>query len=162
MKADKRMAAPDYLFTRGPSAAAPTPTSHFHGQRVATKKDGVVYFLAGDHLGTDYRWTGQRQEESLGLYQMGARFYDPALGRWLSADTIVPGTAASSGGGAATLGYDDQVRLTPLTVGFHETQFRAVVGEENCEVAARGFWFRRREEEKWRSRYQGGRPTRRH
>ncbi len=39
---------------------------------------------------TDYRYTGQRQEESLGLYQMGARWVDPALSRWLSADTIVP------------------------------------------------------------------------
>ena len=39
---------------------------------------------------TTYRYTGQRQEESLGLYQMGARFYDPALSRWLSADTLVP------------------------------------------------------------------------
>ncbi len=39
---------------------------------------------------TDYRYTGQRQEESLGLYQMGARWYDPALARWLSTDTVVP------------------------------------------------------------------------
>ncbi len=39
---------------------------------------------------TGFRYTGQRQEESLGLYQMGARFYDPALARWLSADTLVP------------------------------------------------------------------------
>ncbi len=40
---------------------------------------------------TDYRYTGQRQEEGLGLYRMGARWYDPALARWLSADTLVPG-----------------------------------------------------------------------
>ena len=39
---------------------------------------------------TTYRYTGQRQEEGLGLYHMGARFYDPALSRWLSADTVVP------------------------------------------------------------------------
>jgi RHS repeat-associated protein len=29
-------------------------------------------------------------QAGLGLYHMGARFYDPALGRWLSADTLVP------------------------------------------------------------------------
>ncbi len=40
---------------------------------------------------TDYRYTGQRQEEGLELYRMGARWYDPALSRWLSADTLVPG-----------------------------------------------------------------------
>jgi RHS repeat-associated protein len=39
---------------------------------------------------TDYRFTGQRHEQSLGLYAMGARWYDPALARWLSADTLVP------------------------------------------------------------------------
>ena len=82
---------------------------YFNGQRVAMKKDGVVYFLAGDHLGstaltvssggvkvaelrykawgetrytwgttpTSFRYTGQRQEEGLGLYQMGARWVDP-------------------------------------------------------------------------------------
>jgi len=38
----------------------------------------------------DYRFTGQRSDSGLGLYFMGARQYDPALGRWISADTIVP------------------------------------------------------------------------
>ena len=43
-------------------------------------------------LPTDYRFTGQRSEEaSLGsLYDYNARFYSPLLGRFLSADTIVP------------------------------------------------------------------------
>jgi hypothetical protein len=90
---------------------------------------------------------------------MGARFYDAALGRWLSPDVIVPGTAASSGGTAATLGYDDQVRLTPLTVGFHETQFLSVVGEENREIAAKGFWFQRSKREQSQSKYQWGPPN---
>jgi RHS repeat-associated protein len=94
---------------------------------------GETRWTAGT-LPTDYRFTGQREEASLGLYQMGARWVDPSLGRWLSADTIVPGAAVSSGGSAATLGYDDQVRLTPLTVGFHETQFLSVVGEENRDA----------------------------
>ncbi len=42
---------------------------------------------------SDYRYTGQRQE-SLGnnwIYDYGARFYDALIGRFLSADTIVPG-----------------------------------------------------------------------
>jgi RHS repeat-associated protein len=94
----------------------------FNGQRVALRKDGMVYYLLGDHLGstslvadaegnklaenryypygeerlgsgtlpTDYRFTGQRVEQSLGIYAMGARWYDPALGRWSSPDTVVP------------------------------------------------------------------------
>jgi len=41
---------------------------------------------------TDLRFTGQRSEEaSLGsLYDYGARFMSPVLGRFLSANTIVP------------------------------------------------------------------------
>jgi RHS repeat-associated protein len=43
---------------------------------------------------TDYRFTGQRFHSYIKLYHMGARFYDPALGRWTSADTIVPDSSA--------------------------------------------------------------------
>ncbi|MFB0534609.1 MAG: RHS repeat domain-containing protein [Anaerolineae bacterium] len=39
---------------------------------------------------TDRLFTGQRWHGTIGLYQMGARWYDPALGRWLQADTLVP------------------------------------------------------------------------
>jgi RHS repeat-associated protein len=45
-------------------------------------------------LPTTYRYTGQRQESSLGgadgLYYYGARWYDPALGRFTQPDTIIP------------------------------------------------------------------------
>ena len=49
---------------------------------------------------TEYRFTGQRSESGLGLIHMGARRYDPALARWVSADTIVPepGSPQSSTG----------------------------------------------------------------
>ncbi len=94
----------------------------FNGQRVAMRKEGVVQYLVGDHLGTtsvvlnadgslhsearhrpygeerwssgtvptEYRFTGQRLEVGLGIYSMGARWYDSSLARWLSADTLVP------------------------------------------------------------------------
>ncbi len=38
-----------------------------------------------------YRFTGQRLESLLGLYFYNARWYDPAVGRFIQADTIVPG-----------------------------------------------------------------------
>jgi RHS repeat-associated protein len=44
---------------------------------------------------TTLRFTGQRQESGLGgtegLYYYGARWYDPTLGRFAQADSIVPG-----------------------------------------------------------------------
>ncbi len=49
--------------------------------------------LAGTGLPTDRRFTGQREEVSLGLYDYGARPYAPALGRFLQADTLVPNPA---------------------------------------------------------------------
>ncbi|RLC55581.1 MAG: hypothetical protein DRI80_17590, partial [Chloroflexota bacterium] len=41
-------------------------------------------------LPTAYRYTGQRLEAVIGLYYYRARWYDPALGRFISADTVVP------------------------------------------------------------------------
>jgi RHS repeat-associated protein len=60
-------------------------------------------------LPTDYRFTGQRSDSGLGLYFMDARQYDPALGRWISADTIVP----ESGSGQSYNRYA-YVRNSPL------------------------------------------------
>jgi RHS repeat-associated protein len=41
-------------------------------------------------LPTDYTFTGQRDEAGLGLMHYGARFYSPRLGRFVSADVLVP------------------------------------------------------------------------
>jgi RHS repeat-associated protein len=41
-----------------------------------------------DTMQTDKLFTGQREMAGLGIYNYGARFYSPKLGRFLSADTI--------------------------------------------------------------------------
>ncbi len=93
------------------------------GQRVAMKKGSVTTWLFGDHLGstsktyvngsgnpteqryypwggtrygsspTAFQYTGQRNDSSIGLYFYGARYYDPALARFVQADTITPDLA---------------------------------------------------------------------
>jgi RHS repeat-associated protein len=39
---------------------------------------------------TDFQFTGQRKEAGFGLYDYNARYYDPLIGRFISADTVVP------------------------------------------------------------------------
>jgi RHS repeat-associated protein len=56
----------------------------------------VLYYPYGETrytegtLQTDYGYTGQRNEAGLGLMDYNARYYDPYLNRFISADTIVP------------------------------------------------------------------------
>jgi RHS repeat-associated protein len=52
---------------------------------------GETRFTTGT-MYTDQLFTGQREMTGLGIYHYGARFYSPKLGRFLSPDTIIPGT----------------------------------------------------------------------
>jgi len=47
----------------------------------------------GEGLPTDYTFTGQWSGGDVRLVHMGARWYHPQIGRWMSADTIVPDPA---------------------------------------------------------------------
>ena len=46
-----------------------------------------------DGLDTDIGYTGQRADTSTGLMFYNARYYDPAIGRFISPDTVVPDPA---------------------------------------------------------------------
>jgi len=76
---------------------------------------------------TDRNFTGQYLDDT-GLLFYNARYYDPQIGRFLSADTIVPGNA---------MGSMDGVAVKPLTVDFHEGGFLSKVNGENKSP----FWF---------------------
>jgi RHS repeat-associated protein len=48
--------------------------------------------LSASSLPTNRRFNGMKEESALGgIYDFNARFYDPVIGRFLSADTVVSG-----------------------------------------------------------------------
>jgi RHS repeat-associated protein len=51
---------------------------------------GTTRYTSGSNP-TTYQFTGQRIEGNIGLYFYGARWYDPAAGRFIQPDSIVPG-----------------------------------------------------------------------
>ena len=76
-------------------------SDHLGSTSVTTNSTGVLvssmlYTAFGETrsstgmTASDYRYTGQREESEIGLYFYNARFYDAALARFISADTIVP------------------------------------------------------------------------
>ena len=67
-------------------------TTDANGEKTASalyKAFGETRYTLGN-LSTDYKFTGQREEASLGIYFFNARWYDSSLGRFLSPDSIVP------------------------------------------------------------------------
>ena len=87
-----------WLLTDHPSAVLRTGlgstaiTTNGSGSRTAElryKAWGETRYTYGT-TPTAYKFTGQRLDDSTGLYYYGARYYDPVLGRFISADTLVP------------------------------------------------------------------------
>jgi RHS repeat-associated protein len=110
---------------------------------------------------TNINFTGQRLDGA-GLLYYHARMYDPVLGRFVSAGSVVPGAASGAGGGAATLGVDGSSQLAPLTVDFHEPRFVATLNGENAFRAERGFWFQLSDDDKQPAGCPWGWPIPRH
>jgi len=74
---------------------------------------------------TSYRFTGQREDTTIGLYFYNARYYDPALGRFISADTIVP-----SPGDPQSLNRYSYVLNSPLN--YRDPSGHAACLDEEC------------------------------
>jgi RHS repeat-associated protein len=64
---------------------------------------------------TTFRFTGQRAESLLGLYFYGARWYDPALGRFLSPDTMIPNSTNPQSWDRFAYTVNNPVRYTDPT-----------------------------------------------
>jgi len=61
---------------------------------------------------TTFRYTGQREESSLGLYWYASRWYSPGLGRFVSPDTIIPQPGSPQAWDRYGYVYSNPVRYT--------------------------------------------------
>jgi RHS repeat-associated protein len=66
-------------------------------------------------VSTAYRFTGQRLDDSTGLYYYGARYYDAVLGRFVQADTIVPEPGNPQALNRYSYVYNNPLRYTDST-----------------------------------------------
>ncbi|MEW6328422.1 MAG: toxin TcdB middle/N-terminal domain-containing protein [Thermodesulfobacteriota bacterium] len=97
-----------YIFAGGRRIASKTSTDiyYYHTDHLgssnvitdaaANKVQEIYYYPFGgtrSNIGSidvKHKYTGQEEDIETGLYYYGARYYDPNIGRFISADTIVP------------------------------------------------------------------------
>ena len=84
---------------------------------------------------TTLNYTGQHLD-STGLLYYNARYYDPVLARFISADSMVPSAALGTGGALGTLGPASDQSHRTLTVDYHEPGFVTAVNGENASGGA--------------------------
>jgi RHS repeat-associated protein len=96
-------------------------------------------------LPTNYTYTGQRSymddpttttaTEGFGLMFYNARWYDPALGRFAQADSIITGANNRS---SATIKDVADNQYTALTTGYYETSILQKLNQDNAFLLAKG------------------------
>ena len=92
-------------------------TTNASGVKTASalyKAFGETRFSSGA-LGTDYKFTGQREQAELGLYFYGARWFDPSIGRFTSPDTMIPSTQGTQAWDRYAYVNNNPVRYTDPT-----------------------------------------------
>ncbi len=72
---------------------------------------GEIRYDSGT-MTTNYLYTGQRQEAEIGLYHYVSRWYDPAIGRFIQADSIVPNPGNAKGYDRYAYTYNNPIMYT--------------------------------------------------
>ena len=77
---------------------------------------------------TTWRFTGQREDATIGLYFYNARYYDPLLGRFTQPDTIVPNPGDPQALNRYSYTLNNPVRYTDPTGMFSEDEIMEYLG----------------------------------
>src|SRR5579859_2181732 len=77
---------------------------------------------SGGTMPTSYAFTGQRADSATGLDYYNARYYDPAAGAFISADTVLPG------GGYDPAGLDHYAYVSDNPVTFRDPSGHGQIG----------------------------------
>jgi RHS repeat-associated protein len=93
--------------------------------------------------GVSFGFTGQRLEAGTGLYDYGARWYDPELGRFLQPDTIVPDPFSPQMLNRYAYVVNDPVNLIDPTGSFPSLGgiIGGIGGAIGSAISAVGGWF---------------------
>lgn len=91
---------------------------------------------SGNLTSTELGYTGQRKDDGTGLLFYNARYYDAAIARFTSADSIVP-----EANDFDEIDYDESSSLIGLTVDLHEKTFVESIATEYATIKQDGFFF---------------------
>ncbi len=100
------------------------------GNRLSTNTElryypwGATRYIAGA-TPTTFNFTGQRRDSGSGLLYYGARWYDPVIGRFISADTIVPQPGNPQSLNRYSYALNSPVRYADPTGMFSEDEIEA-------------------------------------
>ena len=75
---------------------------------------GEIRYDSGT-MTTDYLYTGQREEAEIGLYYYVARWYDPAIGRFVQADSVVPNPGSAKSWDRYAYTYNNPIKYNDPT-----------------------------------------------
>lgn len=148
-----------------PTAPNPSPTAvadyrhpdHIGSSSVSTGQDGLlsqrtVHSAYGRLLHVEnssgyvstFQFTGQALDDETGFYFYKSRYYDPELGRFLQADTLIPGT-----GDPQSLNRYSYARSNPIMYSdpsghvwtfVAQVAIAAVIGGVGAELQGGDFW----------------------